>query len=77
MKVTEAGMKESRKPCCGKGCPQRDSAEHEGYVGALTGERITENNNTDANSGGDKLLERILSRDNLNKAYKQVKTVMA
>jgi len=73
MKVTEVRIKESRKPCCGKGWPQRDSAEHEGYAGALTDERITENNNTDANSGGDKLLERILSRDNLNKAYKQVK----
>ena len=66
MKVTEVGIKESRKPCCGKGCPQRDSAEHEGYAGALTDEGITENNNTNANSGKDKLLERILSRGNLN-----------
>lgn len=31
MKVTEIGRKESRIPCCGKGCLQRDSAEHEGY----------------------------------------------
>jgi group II intron reverse transcriptase/maturase len=73
MKVTEVGIKESRIPCCGKGCPQRDSAEHEGYAGALTDKRITENNNTDANSREDELLERILSRDNLNRAYKQVK----
>ena len=73
MKVTEIGMKESRKPCCGKGYPQRDSAEHEGYAGALTDKRITENNNTNADSQGNGLLERILSRNNLNKAYKQVK----
>ena len=42
-------------------------------MGALTDKRITENNNTDANSQGNELLERILSRDNLNRAYKQVK----
>jgi RNA-directed DNA polymerase len=32
MKVTKVGTKESRIPCCGKGCPQRDNAEHEGYI---------------------------------------------
>lgn len=73
MNVTKVGTKESRIPCCGKGCPQRDSAEHEGYAGALTDKRITENNNTNANSQGNKLLEGILSRGNLNNAYKQVK----
>lgn len=73
MNVTKVGTKESRIPCCGKGCPQRDSAEHEGYAGALTDKRITENNNTNANSQGNKFLERILSRENLNNAYKQVK----
>ncbi|CAH1226518.1 hypothetical protein PAECIP111893_05343 [Paenibacillus plantiphilus] len=73
MNVTKVGMKESRIPCCSKGCPQRDSAEHEGYEGALTDKRITENNNTNANSRGNGLLERILSRGNLNEAYKQVK----
>ena len=50
-----------------------DSAEHEGYAGALTDRRITENNNFDVDSGGNKILERILSRENLNRAYKQVK----
>jgi group II intron reverse transcriptase/maturase len=73
MKVTEVGIKESRKPCCGKGWPQRDSAEHEGYAGALTDKRITENNNINVDSRGNGLLEEILSRDNLNKAFKQVK----
>jgi len=73
MKVTEVGIKESRKPCCGKGWPQRDSAEHEGYAGALTDKRITENNNINVDSRENGLLEEILSRDNLNKAFKQVK----
>ena len=73
MKVTKVGTKESRIPCCGKSYPQRDSAEHEGYAGVLTDKRITENNNTNANSREDELLERILSRGNLNEAYKQVK----
>ena len=73
MNVTKVGIKESRIPCCGKDCPQRDSAEHEGYAGVLTDKRITENNNTNANSREDELLERILSRGNLNEAYKQVK----
>jgi len=73
MKVTKSGKKESRKPCNDKGCPQRDSAEHEGYAGAPTGKRITENNSTNVSSGKDGLLEEILERDNLNQAYKQVK----
>ncbi len=73
MKVTKIRTKESRIPCCGKGYPQRDSAEHEGYAGALTDERITENNNANTNSRENELLERILSRGNLNQAYKQVK----
>lgn len=73
MKVTEVGTKESRKPRCGGGCPQRDSAEHEGYAGAPTDKRITETDNTDTNSRENGLLERILSRRNLNRAYKQVK----
>jgi RNA-directed DNA polymerase len=73
MKVTKVGTKESRIPCCGKGYLQRDSAEHEGYAGALTDKRITENNNTNTNSRENGLLDRILSHENLNHAYKQVK----
>lgn len=50
------------------GCPQRDSAEHEEYAGARsTGAR------EGAEQGGADLLERILSRENLNRAYKRVK----
>lgn len=52
-----------------KGCLQRDSVEREGYVGApsaSTGE------GREMGGVGD-LLERILDRENLNKAYQQVK----
>ena len=74
MQVTEIGIKEGRTPCCGKGCCQRDSAEHEGYDGAPTNARITENNITNADRTEKGLLEEILSPDNLNKAYKRVKS---
>ena len=51
-----------------KGCPQRDSAEHEEYAGARSADsrELTE-------TGGADLLERILDRNNLNRAYKQVR----
>ena len=50
-------------------CPQRASAEHEGYAGAQSvgGQGVKEQDGAD-------LLERILSRENLNRAYKRVKT---
>ena len=50
------------------GCLQRDSAEHEGYAGAqsIGGREVGEQDGAD-------LLEEILSRDNLNRAYKRVK----
>jgi len=73
MKVTENWIEEGRKPCRGKGYPQRDSAEHEGYAEVLTGKRIIENNNTNINSSKAGLLEEILSSQNLNNAYRQVK----
>ena len=51
-----------------KGCPQRDSAEREEYAGARSADsrELTE-------TGGADLLERILDRNNLNRAYKQVR----
>ena len=50
------------------GCPQRDSAEHEGYAGAQSAgcREVKEQDGAD-------LLERILSRGNLNNAYKRVR----
>ena len=72
MKVTEAEL-QSTKRSENYGWPQRDSAEHEGYAGALIGRRIAENNITNADRPTEGLLERIVSRDNLNRAYKRVK----
>ena len=71
MKVTEAERKESTKRCCGNGCPQRDSAEHEEYAEALIGKRMTENNITNADRGENGLLEEIVSAGNMNRAYKE------
>ena len=73
MNVTEIGINKSRIHCENNGYRQRDNAEHEGYDGALTEKRITENNITNADSRGDRILEQILAAENLNKAYKQVK----
>ena len=73
MKVTEAETKESTKRPCGGGWPQRDSAEHEEYAGALIGKRMAENNITNADRGEGGLLEKVVSANNLNRAYKRVK----
>lgn len=73
MNVTKIGLIKSRIHCESNGCRQRDNAEHEGYDGALTEKRINENNITNADSRGDGILEQILSAENLNKAFKQVK----
>ena len=49
-------------------CPQRDSAEHEEYVGVQSAVKpeVREQDGAD-------LLEEILSRDNLNRAFKRVR----
>lgn len=52
-----------------KGCRQRDSVEREGYAGA----RSIEARAGRERDGATDLMERILNRDNLNRAYKQVK----
>ena len=52
------------------GCSQRDSAEHEGYVKASRSfNRIWK----ERDSAQPKLLEKILCKDNLNRAFKRVK----
>ena len=52
------------------GCSQRDSAEHEGYVKASRSfNRIWK----ERDSAQPKLLEKILYKDNFNRAYKRVK----
>ena len=49
-------------------CPQKDSAEHEEYAVAQSvgGQEVGEQDGAD-------LLDRILNRDNLNRAYKRVR----
>ena len=51
-----------------RSCPQKDSAEHEEYAGvqSVGGRKVGEQDGAD-------LLERILSRENLNRAYKRVR----
>jgi len=71
MNVTNTGTKGSQLPS--EGSTQKDSAEHEGYAGVHNPVRITENNKTNANESEQRLLERIVSRDNLNQAFKKVK----
>jgi RNA-directed DNA polymerase len=53
-------------------CLQNDRTESEGTVGVQTFIGITENHLVEVQFTKDDLLERILSADNLNRAYKQV-----
>jgi RNA-directed DNA polymerase len=57
-----------------EGSSQKNSAEHEGYVGVHISERIIENNITNANESKGKLLEKIIGRSNMNNAYRRVKS---
>lgn len=52
------------------GCLQRDSAEHEGYAKASRSFNLIWK---ERDSASPELLEKILSRDNLNRAFKRVK----
>ena len=52
------------------GCPQRDSTECEGYAGARSAIRPE---NEERAGRAPELLEKILDRENLNRAYKRVK----
>ena len=49
---------------------QRDSVEHEEYAEAHSGERME----TEEQDNAEDLMERILDRDNLNRAYRRVKS---
>lgn len=78
MKVTEGKSKDRQSP---KGSyPQMVLAEKGEYEGASDCKvnevysRIAENNNTNTAAGADNMLERILSHNNLNTAYKRVKS---
>lgn len=53
---------------------QMVSAERKEYVEAYASSRITENNVINTNFSVDGLLEKILDRDNMNQAFKKVKS---
>jgi RNA-directed DNA polymerase len=72
MKVTESGNTKHRQLRNG-GYLQRVSAEQREYAEACGSTKMTETDNTNTNEQREGLLEQILSRDNLNRAYKQVK----
>lgn len=55
-------------------CPQKAAAEQRGYAGVPASVRIAEHNDIITGLPADSLLKRILSRDNLNAAYKRVKS---
>lgn len=72
MKVTKSGAKYSQLPRT-EGFMQKNSAEREGYAGAYSPVKITETDSTNVNESEDGLLEQIVSRHNLNEAFKRVK----
>lgn len=72
MKVTENKIKDRQLQK--EGWSQKVSAEQKEYARESDCSRITENNNTITANQMGSLLERILHRDNMNMAYKRVKT---
>ncbi len=72
MKVTESGNLKHRQLRF-EDYLQRVSAEQKEYAEVCTPSKITETDNTNTNEQTEGLLEQILSADNLNRAYKQVK----
>ena len=65
-------QEEMQKTNVNIGCRQKGRTESESYGGAQTYIGIVDDNLVEVQLGKDDLLERILSPDNLRKAYKQV-----
>lgn len=72
MNVTNDGFKD--RQLHNEGYLQRVSAEQKEYAEVSTHQRITENNDTITDFQTDGLMEKILQTDNLNEAYKKVKS---
>ena len=72
MNVTDDGIKDRQLHI--EGYLQMVSAEQKEYAEVSTPQRITENNDTITDFQTDNLMEKILQRDNLNMAYKKVKS---
>ena len=65
-------MKEEKQKTM-ESCPQKDSAERESYEGAQTLIGMVGDDLVEVQLTTDRMLEYILTPDNLNRAYKQVK----
>lgn len=72
MNVTNDGVKDRQLHI--EDYLQMVSAEQKEYAEVSDHQRITERNDTITDFQTDKLMEEILSNDNLNKAYKKVKS---
>ena len=72
MKVTDRD-KEKHRQLQIEDYLQTVPAEQEEYAEVCASPKMTETDNTNTNKQTEGLLEQILSRDNLNRAYKQVK----
>lgn len=72
MNVTKDGIKDRQLHI--EDYLQTVSAEQRGYAEVYAHQRIAENNSTITNFQQESLLEKILDRNNLNKAYKKVKS---
>jgi len=68
MKVTNDGIKD--RQLHNEGYLQMVSAEQKEYAEASAHQMIAENNRNITDGGTGNLFERILSKDNLNRAYK-------
>lgn len=72
MKVTDKGIKYSQLQTNIEGSLQEDSAEHESNAGVYASLKITENNITNGFVVKDRLLEKIMDKENVRVALKRV-----
>ena len=72
MNVTDKEIKYSQLQTNLEGSLQEDSAEHESNVGVYASLKITENNITNGFVVKDRLLEKIMEKENVRVALKRV-----
>ena len=72
MKVTNEEIKYSQLQINFEGSTQEDSAEHESNAGVYASSKITENNITNGFVVSDRLLEKIMDKENVRVALKRV-----
>lgn len=74
MNVTKSENKYSQPSYKTKGYPQKNSAEHKGYVGAYDSMKIAENNITNSYMPTENLLEKVIDIQNFSQAFRKVKS---